>query len=514
MATKTFSRADNKFSEVVLGIVSPVGTDLAKTIDALSGSFSAKGYKVYHIKVSNTIRDMAGAAGYAGLDSTTRFKKVSSYISYGNLLRENFGNAFLSAMVIAQIAHHRINKSGEDKSFSSKVYIVDQLKTVEELDLLREVYGSAFFQISVYSARDVRVDNLSKIMAHDVKRGDRNPFRKDAEALVVRDEDESDVPNGQKVGKIFQLADVVINADKIDENNSVQKQIERFTELLFGSNSYSPNRLEYGMFVAYAAALRSLDLSRQVGAAIFRETGEIAALGTNEVPKAGGGTYWTDDKFDAREFKLEVDSNDGRKEELMNEVVEILLGPNPNIGETKRKLLEKSQFMDALEYGRIIHAEMSALSDAARLGISVNGGTLYCTTFPCHMCSKHVVAAGIRKVVFLEPYPKSLTADLHSDSVKIEGSSRGIYDPFPAVEYIPFFGITPRRYRELFTRAKRKKGGKFEEFQGGEPQPIFATLAPWYAVRENEVIELTKQSLSEFLKDGSREADAANQSGE
>ena len=38
---------------------------------------------------------------------------------------------------------------------------------------------------------------------------------------------------------------------------------------------------------------------------------------------------------------------------------------------------------------------------------------------------KHVVAAGIAKVVFLEPYPKSLTANFHGGSVRIEGADRG-----------------------------------------------------------------------------------------
>ena len=55
--------------------------------------------------------------------------------------------------------------------------------------------------------------------------------------------------------------------------------------------------------------------------------------------------------------------------------------------------------MDALEYGRMVHAEMSSLCDAARLGHMFQGGTLYCTTFPCHMCAKHIVAAGIARVV-------------------------------------------------------------------------------------------------------------------
>jgi deoxycytidylate deaminase len=94
----------------------------------------------------------------------------------------------------------------------------------------------------------------------------------------------------------------------------------------------------------------------------------------------------------------------------------------------KRKEISDSQFMDALEYGRIVHAEMSAISDAARNGRAIKDTVLYSTTFPCHMCAKHIVAAGIAKVIFLEPYPKSLASDLHSDSIEIENSDRGQYD--------------------------------------------------------------------------------------
>ncbi|HWU63367.1 MAG TPA: deaminase, partial [Ensifer sp.] len=309
-------------------------------------------------------------------------------------------------------------------------------------------------------------------------------------------EDELNEPNGQKVGKIFQYADFVINADTAEDKNNVFEQVSRFVELLFGHNGYSPNRLEYGMYLAHSAALRSLDLSRQVGAAIFRKTGEIAALGANEVPKAHGGTYWADEIFDAREYKLESDSNDKRKSELLGEVIDILTEGESQISLDKKKRLEKSQFMDALEYGRIVHAEMSAISDAARLGISIQDATIYSTTFPCHMCAKHIVASGISRVVFLEPYPKSLTADLHSDSVKIAGMSRGPYGRFPAVEFMPFFGITPRRYREFFSRTKRKKGAEFQPYRDGGVSPLARINFAAMLKAEEVAIEALKSSFA------------------
>ncbi len=99
---------------------------------------------------------------------------------------------------------------------------------------------------------------------------------------------------GQRVAKIFHDADFIISVDT--ERPSVMEQVTRFCNLIFSSNAISPTKMEYGLFLAKAAALRTLDLSRQVGAAIFSDKGEIIALGSNEVPKAGGRTYWGDDK--------------------------------------------------------------------------------------------------------------------------------------------------------------------------------------------------------------------------
>jgi deoxycytidylate deaminase len=318
MTTQTFQNSEKPLPEIMLGLVSPVGTNLTPTINALKNEFEKKEFEFHHIKLSSLFTSIAKALGYNGLDDTTKYNRVDTYIKFGNFIRDNIGSKSLSVFAVSEIATFR---KAASKTAKGVVYVVDQLKTEDELNLLNEIYGFRFLQISVYSARDVRVDNLAKNIAHDNKKRDGNRFRDQAEALVVRDEDELNVTNGQKVGKIFQFADVVINDDRSDNGAKVSDQIERFVELLFGNNGHSPNHLEYGMYLAHSAALRSLDLSRQVGAAIFRCTGEVASLGANEVPKAGGGTYWSDDMLDAREYTLGWDSNDLRKKELLEEVI-------------------------------------------------------------------------------------------------------------------------------------------------------------------------------------------------
>jgi len=50
------------------------------------------------------------------------------------------------------------------------------------------------------------------------------------------------------------------------------------------------------------------------------------------------------------------------------------------------------------------HAEANALAFAAREGISTDGATLYVTVSPCEVCSRLLIAAGIRRVVWGEAY--------------------------------------------------------------------------------------------------------------
>jgi deoxycytidylate deaminase len=341
------------------------------------------------------------------------------------------------------------------------------------------------------------VDYLSRRFAQSEGSGNPNSFRGPAEEIVQRDENESDEIHGQRVSRIFHDADVILDADKSEEQ--LDDQVKRFCDLLFGSNSISPSKQESGMYAAKAAALRTLDLSRQVGAAIFSEQGEIISMGSTEVPKAGGGTYWSDgtQDIDDRDYRRGYDSNDRRKTELLSELFKLAKVPDVD-NLIARPDIRDSQFMDALEYGRVVHAEMSAICDAARLGRPIQNAALYSTTFPCHMCAKHIVAAGIKKVIFLEPYPKSLTGYLHSDSVAIEGGDRGKYTTYPSVSFEHFHGISPRRYRELFERSSRKKDGQFLDWKDGVKQPIVDLKFPFYLTLEAAILKTADAYLKQI----------------
>ena len=53
---------------------------------------------------------------------------------------------------------------------------------------------------------------------------------------------------------------------------------------------------------------------------------------------------------------------------------------------------------------RTAHAEQNAIAQSAKLGISIDGATLYCHMTPCYTCAKMLINSGIKKVVVLKDY--------------------------------------------------------------------------------------------------------------
>jgi hypothetical protein len=89
---------------------------------------------------------------------------------------------------------------------------------------------------------------------------------------------------------------------------------------------------------------------------------------------------------------------------------------------------------------------------------------------------------------------------LHSDSVQVEGSDRGRYNLFPSVKFVHFHGITPRRYRELFERGRRKDAeGKFVAYVNYASAPIVDVKTPFYVEPESVLVNRAARAFLERL---------------
>jgi deoxycytidylate deaminase len=351
-----------------------------------------------------------------------------------------------------------------------KAYILHSLRRPEEARALRRIYGRAFHLIAAFANRDIRVKTFAAWVSESRHDFDPDKYRKVAEKLVQRDEADVTKQLGQDVRDTFPVSDVFIDGTR---RSAVVNEVGRFIDLVFGKPFETPTPDELGMYFASAAALRSADLSRQVGAVIVGNPGEIIAIGCNDVPRPLGGHYFIGDPNDARDYVWGYDPSTKIKIEMLGEILHILntkgwLAPNKSETDVEsliesaifgddEAILKNAQLMNVLEFGRVVHAEMSAITDAARRGLSVQGATLYCTTFPCHICARHISASGINRVVYIEPYPKSMAQRLYPEAIYTDGQSA----VGGQVKFEPFLGIAPGRYSDLFSmggRRKRRKG--------------------------------------------------------
>ncbi|MER9223011.1 deaminase [Mesorhizobium sp. M0644] len=495
--------------ELVIGLVGPIGVNLDAIVGFLEHSLKAVAYQTQVIHITRVMRDLIPNMQ---VDEDSYSARYRSLIANSDAVRRGINNqAALACLAISEIRRLRQElqpalepKDARETPLLGTAFIVRQFKREEEISLLRQVYGRKFVQISVYSDKDERRSQLvRKIKDFGTGTVEDDEAEKQAIDLISIDNNEVDDDYGQRVSDVFHRGDVFVRGE---DNQTSANTVDRFIQAFFGHNSFSPTKTEYGMYAAAGAALRSLDLSRQVGAAVFSMNGEVVALGCNEVPKPFGGTYWCDDAGEKhRDFDEGTDGNHNRKIRVVDDLVERmgklgflsekLLASGSTHKQVRRLMSERSiadsKVMDLIEFGRIIHAEMSAITDAARLGKPLSGAILFCTTFPCHMCAKHIVSSGINRVVFLEPYPKSHAKDLHSDSITFSPAEKD-----KKVLFEPFIGISPRRYRDIFEKKKRKDAsGKARPWADGKPVPRIEDRSSAYIENEEPAISLVTTDI-------------------
>jgi deoxycytidylate deaminase len=486
--------------ELVFGLVGPTGVDQEQVIAALKRQLAPMAYKVEEISLSDSIE------GYDGAPPTylDKYDRVSYLMNKGDDLRERAKQenivALLGIMKIRARRQQLTNDPLVPHMTERIAYVVRSFKRPEEVSLFRDVYGKAFTLISIYASRAYRIDYLKRgLKSRKIGEEARSPEEL-ALHLMIRDYNEEGEQFGQRVGDTFPLADYFVVSEYRPD---LEAQLQRLIRLIFGDPYISPTTDEQAMFFAQAAALRSLDLSRQVGASIVTDDGDILSTGCNEVPKAGGGLYWAEDSSPGRDFERGEDANVRAKRELVVDALNRLSGHIRELkqGETvesmadallfgKPAILGDSKLFDVIEFGRAVHAEMAAITTAARLGTSVRGARLFCTTFPCHICARHIVASGIKEVVFVEPYEKSRVAELYQDSIVVEPLEK----KSDRVVFRSFYGVAPRRYIDFFQPAtKRKKSnGRIRDVSEYGTNPRIRRLTFTYTVTEEFVVKEAK----------------------
>ncbi|WP_081087955.1 anti-phage dCTP deaminase [Burkholderia cepacia] len=468
--------------EMVIAFMGAVGCGLPRVITECQHQLEGLGYRVEKIKLSKFIKEHKDTWKNSLLPDDIDISYLENQTG-GNYFRKTYGNDILAQYAINHITRFKfatnVNAADTAIELPQVAYLIDQIKHPDEAALLRLTYRNLFYLVGVMSTSNHRLARLK----------DQGLDENVANRIMERDRKETE-KYGQHLEKAFKMADYFIQ-HPLGRDEAIPQQVDRFLKLAHGSNSITPTRHEHAMYVAHASGMKSACFSRQVGASILDANGKLIAVGCNDVPQYGGGLYTAESREDQRcaSRKEKICENDRQKKirkdmirsGLTNEISSLFkdaktkLAVASNIDSIVDLAYKYSGIPDLIEFSRAVHAEMDAIVSVSREGgASTIRGTLYTTTFPCHNCARHIVAAGIDKVYYIEPYEKSLALASHSDSITVldhdvEDNSNVDETSKHAnqVKFIHFAGAAPRVYPKFFHRDRRKDdNGNFVEWSG------------------------------------------------
>ncbi|EOX3376125.1 anti-phage dCTP deaminase [Vibrio cholerae] len=438
---------ERRSQELIIGLCGAIGSGVKALKDTLIHSLESSGYQVEHIRISNIIAEKSNTI-IRHLIGSERYITLQDK---GDELRLKHRTSILAACAIEEIALARSKFCGDEiaenepesviKTTKKIAYIIDQLKHPDEVKLFRSVYPRNFYLLGLIRTEKERRLNLEeeKISLPEI------------DELIRRDR--KGVSYGQQVEKTIHNADYFIH-NVHNHSQLLEKSVDRFIKLVHGVNGLTPTNDEIGMHAAYSASLRSACLSRQVGAAITDEEGNLVSTGCNDVPRFNGGLYNSSSATDFRCVHRGQCTNDKHKILLKEEIREILSKEITNevlLTSLTEQITSGTKIKSLIEYSRAVHAEMDAIVALARNNKeSAVGKILFATTYPCHNCARHIVAAGIRRVVYIEPYEKSLAMKLHDDSITDAEEDE-------KVKLSPFEGVSPKRFETFFRSNGNRK---------------------------------------------------------
>lgn len=451
-------------SKIILGFTGSLGSGCSFIAKAIP-TVSEKQYKYY--KLSDIIRDILKTEG---IDNPS----VSEMQDKGNTLRKEHGNGYLIKALVEKIKSEKLDNDTE--------IIIDGIKNSGEVKTLRQF--PYFFLFSIHSDsehRKNRYKEASIITDDDMFMGIDNRDRLE------------EFSHGQQVKTCNYLSDIIILNDnnflpadrkgKRDYIQGIYSKYVKLVELLKSgehSAEHAPSVNEFCMTTAYAVSRMSSCLKRKVGAVIVDKmeakhnngkTGVvdsqpfIVSTGYNEVPlgsskcifNSGVEMCYRDYLQEQHAEKINRCPNCGKK-------INVPKVSCPICGKMYHKFKkyckicqveiedsfkcecgtkvfkdflpgEKNTPGKLLDMCRALHAEENALLNLIKNNNSQPEKlTFYVTTQPCNLCANKIVTAGIKKVIFDEPY-------LMKESVDILNNGGVTTERFQGVKSSAFFKL-------------------------------------------------------------------------
>jgi hypothetical protein len=208
-------------TELVFGLVGALGTNIDRIINLLHLCLEKMAYTGVEISLSSLLREIEWE------QPLVKSPKLDSYIlshmNAGNLLRKEWDRADALALLgVAKLVTERQELERDGAPSQRRAWIIRQLKTPQEVETLRDVYGSRFFLIAAYSPSDERSAWLDEKITDTRHSSVQSKWDATTEQLLQRDQSEGG-EYGQNVRDTFHRADLFVDASKeADTKGSVR----------------------------------------------------------------------------------------------------------------------------------------------------------------------------------------------------------------------------------------------------------------------------------------------------
>lgn len=361
-------------------------------------------------KASKYLREELSKNGYKNY--TDIFQKLGDNLRlYGDISSRKNSKEAKNIFTISQNINYIIKVIRKyNKEKKNPTYIaIDAIRNPLEAMFFKERY-SAFYMIGINSDdEDIRIRLRDNQYLHDDEIKKQSEKETTAELLNSLEDFVS-----QNIKGCIEKSDIFIANNGTDKEKDLKElygQLVKYISLMQHPGLITPSLDEKMMQIAYTAKLNSACLSRQVGASITNAYGSLKAIGWNSVADGQTPCLLRNQaellsNSESKSYSIYEKSLDFKKMLKTQSSLDVKYGLNQSFCfksiYTKNNPKEKGNQV----HTRSLHAEENAFLQMAKYGgEALMGGTLYSTASPCELCSKKAYQLGIKRIVYIDPYP-------------------------------------------------------------------------------------------------------------
>jgi deoxycytidylate deaminase len=334
-------------------------------------------------------------------------------------------------------------KAKSDSDKKKALIVIDAVRNPFEAFYFKDRY-SAFYLISVNTEDETRTGRLFKKLnknQSEINTIDEKEYKNKLtkEKIFI----------SQNIPKCIEISDIhLTNPTHNEENYSfLTQQLFKYLALIIHPGLVTPTPIERCMQIAYSAKFNSGCISRQVGAVITDANYSIKAVGWNDTAAGQVPCLLRSAenllKYNDVEAFSDYENNDKKFREAMKSKYQKIDNQKldgRNLSYCFKDVQNFIEEKDNQVHTRSLHAEENAFLQITKYGgEGIEGGILFTTASPCELCSKKAYQLGIKKVIYIDPYP----GIANNHILKIGNNSKR-----PELQL--FYGVIGNAYHKLY----------------------------------------------------------------